>query len=91
MANKTTSREDQSSKINTEVTETVQDGEHPHGLRLSAILAALLLSIFLASLDATIISTAIPSITNQFHSLQDVGWYGSAMFFPLAATQVRLT
>lgn len=35
----------------------------------------------------TIITTAIPSITNEFHSLEDVGWYGSAMFFPLAATQ----
>jgi MFS transporter, DHA2 family, glioxin efflux transporter len=35
----------------------------------------------------TIISTAIPVITQRFHSLEDVGWYGSAMFFPIAATQ----
>ncbi|CAG8953380.1 hypothetical protein HYFRA_00010127 [Hymenoscyphus fraxineus] len=35
----------------------------------------------------TIITTAIPSLTKEFHSLEDVGWYGSAMFFPLAATQ----
>lgn len=77
--------EGQPSRVNAD---TIQEYEYPHGLRLTAILAALFLSIFLASLDATIISTAIPSITNQFHSLQDVGWYGSAMFFPLAATQV---
>lgn len=67
--------------------EIIEEHEYPAGLRLAAIVVALVLAIFLASLDATIISTAIPSITKQFHSLQDVGWYGSAMFFPLAATQ----
>lgn len=35
----------------------------------------------------SIISTAIPNITRDFHSLGDVGWYGAAMFFPVAATQ----
>ncbi|KAI1775688.1 putative gliotoxin efflux pump [Hypoxylon cercidicola] len=67
--------------------QTIEDHEYPGGLRLTAIVAALILSIFLASLDTTIITTAIPSITNEFHSLEDVGWYGSAIFFPLAATQ----
>lgn len=28
--------------------------------------------------DETIIATAIPTITNQFDSLDDIGWYGSA-------------
>lgn len=28
--------------------------------------------------DNSIIATAIPKITDQFHSLDDVGWYGSA-------------
>ncbi|KAI2615579.1 putative gliotoxin efflux pump [Hypoxylon sp. NC1633] len=67
--------------------QTIEEHEYPSGLRLTAIVAALVLSIFLASLDTTIITTAIPSITNEFHSLEDVGWYGSAIFFPLAATQ----
>jgi MFS family permease len=67
--------------------ENIEESEYPSGLKLGAIVLALTLSIFLASLDATIITTAIPSITNEFHSLEDVGWYGSAMFFPLAATQ----
>ncbi|KAI1177387.1 putative gliotoxin efflux pump [Nemania sp. FL0916] len=67
--------------------DTIGEDEYPSGLRLTAILVALVLSIFLASLDTTIITTAIPSITNEFHSLDDIGWYGSAMFFPLAALQ----
>ncbi|KAI0199361.1 putative gliotoxin efflux pump [Astrocystis sublimbata] len=65
----------------------IDEDEYPGGLRLTAIVVALVLSIFLASLDTTIITTAIPSITDEFHSLGDVGWYGSAMFFPLAALQ----
>ncbi|OCL09521.1 putative gliotoxin efflux pump [Glonium stellatum] len=67
--------------------DNIEEHEYPGGLRLAAIVVALVLSIFLASLDTTIISTAIPSITNDFHSLGDVGWYASTMFFPLAATQ----
>ncbi|KAI0870190.1 putative gliotoxin efflux pump [Hypoxylon argillaceum] len=67
--------------------ENIDEDEYPGGLRLTAIVVALVLSIFLASLDTTIITTAIPSITNEFHSLGDVGWYGSAVFFPLAALQ----
>ncbi|KAF2690588.1 major facilitator superfamily transporter [Lentithecium fluviatile CBS 122367] len=39
---------------------------------------SLYISIFLVALDRTIIGPAIPAITNQFHSLSDVGWYGSA-------------
>lgn len=35
----------------------------------------------------TIIATAIPRITDQFHSLDQIGWYGSAFFITLAAFQ----
>ncbi|MDI1493375.1 MAG: hypothetical protein OHK93_005163 [Ramalina farinacea] len=35
----------------------------------------------------TIIATAIPRITDQFHSLDQVGWYASALFLAVAATQ----
>ncbi|TVY53300.1 MFS gliotoxin efflux transporter gliA [Lachnellula cervina] len=36
---------------------------------------------------ATIIATAIPHITEEFHSLNDVGWYASALFLTVAAAQ----
>jgi hypothetical protein len=52
--------------------------EYPTGLKLNLISLALCLSVFLMALDNTIIATAIPKITDQFHSLSDVGWYGSA-------------
>lgn len=48
--------------------------DYPHGARLAAVVAALGFSIFLVALDMTIVSTAIPAITDEFHSLSDVGW-----------------
>lgn len=35
----------------------------------------------------TIIATAIPRITDEFHSLGDVAWYGSAFFLVTASFQ----
>jgi len=52
--------------------------EYPSGIKLALISIALCLSVFLMALDNTIIATAIPAITNQFHSQTDIGWYGSA-------------
>lgn len=58
--------------------------EYPKAGKLAFILLALAMSIFLVSLDMTIIATAIPRITDEFHSLDDVGWYGTAFFLTLA-------
>ena len=38
--------------------------------------------------DRTIIGTAIPTITDEFHSLADVGWYGSAYLLTACAFQL---
>src|SRR5947209_18823350 len=44
------------------------EDDYPTGVRLGAIVLALILSIFLVSLDLTIVSTAIPRITTEFNS-----------------------
>ncbi|KAJ7754192.1 MFS transporter [Mycena maculata] len=62
--------------------------EYPKGLRLHIITIALCLSIFVVALDNTIIGVAIPRITDEFDSLDDVGWYGSAYFLTAAAFQL---
>ncbi|KAI4156057.1 MAG: hypothetical protein LQ340_000568 [Diploschistes diacapsis] len=59
----------------------------PASVKLVGIVAALALSIFLVSLDMTIVATAIPEITTEFNSLNDVGWYGSAFFLTIASFQ----
>ncbi|KAL5591074.1 hypothetical protein FOBRF1_014631 [Fusarium oxysporum] len=61
--------------------------EYPTGPRLAIVVLALVLSIFLVSLDMTIIATAIPKITDEFHTLDDVSWYGSAFFMCVGGFQ----
>ncbi|KMU79283.1 hypothetical protein CISG_07714 [Coccidioides immitis RMSCC 3703] len=46
----------------------------PIGLRLIGIVVSLMLGVFCMALDNTIISVAIPKITDEFHNLNDVGW-----------------
>ncbi|CAD6440315.1 f72fe993-4980-4da0-8abe-6078e8183b03 [Sclerotinia trifoliorum] len=66
----------------------VEDGlEYPKALAMVMIVVALSLSIFLVSLDMTIVATAIPKITDQFHGLDLVGWYGSAFFLTVGSFQ----
>ena len=67
--------------------EPVESSMYPSMAKLIPILVAIVMSVFLVALDMTIIATAIPAITDQFHSLQDVGWYGSAFFLTIAGFQ----
>ncbi|KAI1810496.1 MFS general substrate transporter [Poronia punctata] len=68
---------------------TREDGtEYPSGVKLTLISLSLCLSVFLISLDNSIIATAIPAIVTEFHSLPDVGWYGSAYLLTTAAVQL---
>jgi MFS family permease len=55
--------------------------------RLAATMFALFMGMFTANLDSTILATAIPRITDEFHSLGDIGWYGSSAFLTFAAFQ----
>ncbi|KIA75331.1 hypothetical protein HK57_00210 [Aspergillus ustus] len=54
--------------------------DYPTSLHLWAVMATILLTTLLAALDIGIVSTAIPGITDRFHKLDDVSWYGSACF-----------
>ncbi|KAI1328764.1 major facilitator superfamily domain-containing protein [Xylariaceae sp. FL0255] len=69
-------------------TSTRTNHEYPTGIRLALVLSSVFVSIFLVSLDRLIITTAIPKITDEFHSLPDVGWYGSAYLLTSAAFQL---
>ncbi|KAJ7301500.1 major facilitator superfamily domain-containing protein [Mycena albidolilacea] len=60
------------------------EDNYPRGIKLAVLTLALGLSVFLVALDNTIIAAAIPKITDDFHSLSDVGWYGSFYtYFPI--------
>ncbi|KAI1616419.1 putative aflatoxin efflux pump [Exophiala viscosa] len=56
----------------------------PKSLKFWLVIIGMYISIFLVALDRMIIATAIPSITNEFHSIEDIGWYGSAYMMTAA-------
>lgn len=65
----------------------IDTADYPSAFPLTMIVIALAASIFLVALDMTIVATAIPKITDQFHSLDQVGWYGSAFFLTVGSFQ----
>ncbi|KAI9889922.1 MAG: hypothetical protein M1814_004645 [Vezdaea aestivalis] len=62
--------------------------EYPSFRKVLVLMTAVYLAVFLVALDRLIIGTAIPKITDDFHSLNDVGWYGSAYLITLCAFQL---
>jgi MFS family permease len=54
-------------------------------LRIVTVMIALALSMFVAALDQTIVSTAIPTIAAHFHSAAGYTWIGGAYLLANAA------
>jgi MFS family permease len=55
------------------------DGEMQlSGVRIWSVVGGLGLTAFFMGMSGSIVSTAVPRITNYFHSIADIGWYGSA-------------
>ena len=60
----------------------------PKSVRFWLVLLSNFIAIFLVALDRTIIATAVPRISDDFRSLGDIGWYGSAYMLTSAASQL---
>jgi MFS family permease len=71
-----------------EKAEDESDKDFLTGKKLALVVIAAALAMFLVALDRTIIGTAVPRITDDFHSLNDVGWYASAYLITSCATQL---
>jgi hypothetical protein len=67
--------------------ETQNEPEYPPLSKVIVVILALYLAVFLVALDQTIIGVAIPKITDQFKSISDIAWYGSAYFLTSTALQ----
>ena len=61
--------------------------DYPSPLPLAILVTGISFSAFLVALDRTIVATAIPQITDDFHAPGDVGWYGSAYLLTSCAFQ----
>jgi hypothetical protein len=53
------------------------DPSHLHSWRLFIVTTSLCLGAVLYGLDMNIVSVAVPVITTQFHSLDDIAWYSA--------------
>lgn len=58
---------------------------YPSSKKRVVVMGALYLAIFLVTLDQNIISTAIPRITDEFHSINDIAWYGTAYLLTMCS------
>ncbi|KAI1197699.1 MFS general substrate transporter [Nemania serpens] len=67
--------------------DTPKEEQRVRGIKLVLIITSMIFVQFVVMLDLSIVATAIPSITNDFHSLSDVGWYGSAYQLASASLQ----
>ncbi|KAL2267377.1 hypothetical protein VTJ83DRAFT_4654 [Remersonia thermophila] len=67
---------------------TETDDDRLTGLALASVTIALSAAVFLVAMDVNVIATAVPRITGEFRSLDDVGWYGSSFLMATCATQI---
>ncbi|EPS25878.1 hypothetical protein PDE_00814 [Penicillium oxalicum 114-2] len=63
---------------NTKDTEDQPETRYMQGWALASLTLAFMSICLVLAIDNTILSTAIPHITSDFHSLNDIGWYGSS-------------
>ncbi|KAJ2734172.1 hypothetical protein IW152_002511 [Coemansia sp. BCRC 34962] len=60
-------------------------------IRLLAVMCALSLAAFLSMLDQSILSSALPAITNQFGELSSIAWVSAAYMLTFTALQPILS
>jgi len=68
--------------------EAKSEFEYPSLKSAIVVMIGIYLAIFLVALDRTIIGTAIPRMTDEFHSFSDIGWYQSAYMLTTAGFQL---
>ncbi|KKZ63066.1 hypothetical protein EMCG_02567 [[Emmonsia] crescens] len=61
--------------------------EYPTGAKFWLIMLTVGAVLVLTGVDMNIVATAVPSITDHFHTVADVGWYSSAFRLCVCAFQ----
>lgn len=50
------------------------DATYPRGTQLYLVTSSMILTLFLVGLDLTIVAPCVPSLTNAFHTIAEIGW-----------------
>ncbi|KAK0651142.1 major facilitator superfamily domain-containing protein [Cercophora newfieldiana] len=82
----TTGEEEKSPQLPAD--ESNPEAEYPSRLRLALVAIGLYLAVFLFALDQNIVANAVPRITDEFKSVSEIGWYGSAFLLTTCAFQL---
>lgn len=61
-----------------DATRPLEEAGYPTGVNFWLIILIVGSVLVLTSIDMNIVATAVPSITDHFHTVADVGWYSSA-------------
>ena len=56
------------------------ENEYPTGAKFWFIALSIALLLLVGGMDASIIATAVPSITDHFHTVADIGWYAPSHY-----------
>ncbi|KAK6826390.1 hypothetical protein RU639_005514 [Aspergillus parasiticus] len=65
-------------RIDPETRSVEEAQQYPTGWKFWLIILTMSALVVLGGLDTNIVATAVPSITDHFHTVADVGWYSSA-------------
>lgn len=60
--------------------------EYPKGAQLWLNMIAVMMVCFLHGLDLTIVAVAVPSLTDQFKTVADIGWYSAVYGLVMSST-----
>lgn len=74
-------------KSNEQSSTEAKDDNHLTGFSLYILLVSMLLLVFVITLDISVVATAVPRITDEFHTITDIGWYVSAFLISQCAVQ----
>ncbi|KFX92422.1 hypothetical protein V490_05391 [Pseudogymnoascus sp. VKM F-3557] len=67
-----------------------EEHNYPGLLPAAMLMLAICVATFLVSLDRTIVSTAIPRISDEFNSFGDIGWYAGVYALSGCAMQLPI-
>ncbi|KAF9690406.1 hypothetical protein EKO04_011566 [Ascochyta lentis] len=59
-------------------------------IRLSSLVLGMALALFICAFDSSVVPTLLPTLSHEFKSTGDTGWYGSAYLFAMGASQPAL-
>ncbi len=70
-----------------QTTAAEDERKYPQGTKFYVIFVSACLVLILAEMDFSIVAVAVPSITNTYHTVADIGWYSSAFRLSMCSFQ----